>query len=247
MEILSDATFKGSLTLSNSSVAGQGLKFVSSKGQILQLSTPDTFLDGKSTNGCILQLEYEDGGWSGRQIGFSTDFIYAKYLCVVGNAEISGQLRLSSVVPLLVGGFPVFFQPNKTGTIALTSDIPSLSDYLTTSTASSTYLSKTDAESTYVKKVDALKYKRVPIDFDVPANCTKFFTADGTGVCSNNVVSLNLLKNEAISLGQSNCGAVKQVQADVWAIYGGQHFVVEKSSSFAISSSDGYVISAVYY
>ncbi len=135
----------------------------------------------------------------------------------------------------------------KDGTIALTSDIPSLSGYLTTSAASSTYLSKTDASSTYVKKVDALKYKRVPIDFDVPANCTKFFTADGTGVCSDNILSLNLLKNEAIDLGQSNCGAVKQVQADVWAIYGGQNFVVEKSSAFAISSSDGYVISAVYY
>ena len=137
--------------------------------------------------------------------------------------------------------------PSSSGTLALTSQIPSLSGYLTTSAASSTYLSKTDASSTYVKKVDALKYKRVPINFDVPENCTKFFTADGTGVCSENVVSLNLLKNEAISLGQSNCFAAKQVQADVWAITGGQFFVVEKSSAFAIGSSDGYVISAVYY
>ena len=91
--------------------------------------------------------------------------------------------------------------PSTDGTLALTSQIPSLSGYLTTSTASSTYLSKTDAASTYVKKVDSLKYKRVPIDFDVPANCTKFFTAAGTGVCSDNIVSLNLLKNEAIDLG----------------------------------------------
>lgn len=45
--------------------------------------------------------------------------------------------------------------PNKSGTVALTSDIPSLDGYLLASTASNTYLTKTDASNTYLTKASA--------------------------------------------------------------------------------------------
>ena len=220
MEILSDSTFKGSVTLSNSSVAGQGLKFVSPKGHILQLWAPDTFSNGESTNGCVLRLGFEDGGWDLSDIGFETDYIYSDYLNVDKTSRIKDLVIVSPTIRVNNSGITF---PSTNGTLALTSQIPSMDG---------------------VAHVQSL-----PITFNVPAECTRFYVK---GANSTRPYSIQLFKwNETSRESFHEFGDfVKNV--DLGVVCGSEAgdgvyaVVVEKSSSFAMSSTDGYSIRIVY-
>lgn len=228
MEILSDATFKGSVTLSNSSVAGQGLKFVSSNGTILQLSTVDTgsLNNGASRNGCVLQLGFEDGGWSGRGIGFATDQIYADQLYVGSHVSLN-------LCTITVNGSKLITFPSSSGILALTSQIPSLSGYLTKNLADSIYT----------------KVKNIPINFDVAASCTKFtVSTDLSGVDLQSMAMFRCVDTSDLGYTSStpNEHLYKQVAVDLYQIGCSHTVLVEKSSSFAIGASDGYELKLIY-
>lgn len=116
--------------------------------------------------------------------------------------------------------------PSKAGTLALTSQIP-----------------------TVPSVAGFLKYKKIPIDFDVPADCTAFNISENSGnyISDYQVISIGLFKTESpYEIGSGFAFAIKQVQADV-LVTCNANVVVEKSSAFAIGASDGYEIRAAYY
>lgn len=101
-------------------------------------------------------------------------------------------------------------------------------------------------------KISKLKYESIPINFDVPADCTKF-TVDVTGDFTyGNMLSARMMKlqhNVCFGVGQAQgYGASKFVDVDVWTPCTSiGKVLIEKSSSFAMSSADGYELKLIYY
>ena len=115
-----------------------------------------------------------------------------------------------------------FTLPTKSGTIALTSDV-------------------------------GLKYCYKSIDFNVPADCTKFWMSGFGFQASGQVMSAQVFRTNAPIAGPADglCSNSSVVSMDVTAIDGG-HFLLEKSSSFAIPSSTcssigSYQLRVVYH
>lgn len=232
MEILSDAIFKGNVLIKKSLVVSKSMTEFNDDDVSASFFGEAYFYCGFKTHGDSFV-----GGGLGvgcRQLSSpsSVGFGYGKFTAYSdvelgnkcdSNTTIYGNISLSPISNSISFKDKSITFPSKAGTLALTSDIPSVPDVS-----------------------GFLKYKKVPIDFDVPADCTAFFTASGLGVCSDNVISLGLFQKEP--QGKYDCIAIKQVPADVWAWgYAGEKFIVEKSSAFAISSTDGYEIRAAYY
>lgn len=229
MEILSDTIFKGNVLIKKSLVVSHEITEFHDDGSSLFdgkvyflcgiKTSNDSFIGGNLIVGCS-QLSLTVGFGSGKFAAYND--VELGNGCG-SNTKIRGNLLLCLASNTIdFRGNSITF-PSKAGTLALTSDIPPAPDVS-----------------------GFLKYKKVPIDFDVPADCTAFFTASGLGVCSDKVISLGLFQKEP--QGKYGCIAIKQVPADVWAWgFDGEKFIVEKSSAFAINSADGYEIRAAYY
>lgn len=101
-------------------------------------------------------------------------------------------------------------------------------------------------------KISKLKYESIPINFDVPADCTKF-TVDVTGNFTyGNMLSARMMKLQhdvCFGVGQAQgYGASKFVDVDVWTPCTSiGKVLIEKSSSFAMCSTDGYELKLIYY
>ena len=226
MEILSDTIFKGNVLIKKSLVVSREITEFHDDGSSLFggkvyflcgiKTSNNSFIGGDLIVGCS-QLSLTVGFGSGNFAAYND--VDLGNNCG-SNTKIRGNLLLCLASNTIdFRGNSITF-PSKAGTLALTSQIPT------------------------VPSVDGfLKYKKVPIDFDVAADCTVFIIVNGGCVGSDKVISLNLFKR-GVAAG---CGAIKQVQADVWAMDSGRLFAIEKSSAFAISSTDGYEIRAAYY
>lgn len=193
MEILSDAVFHGSVefktktTLPNGYVGAGNLaersEFIITDNSIKvgQVGASYVFSRGQITTGCDSIVI---GTFSGSYDNYSP----------IGENQFNNKRTITF--------------PSSAGTLALTSQIPSLSGYLTTSAASSTYLSKTDASSTYLSKTTASStylsktdasttYQKKFTTFSspsIPANCTAFeFT--GTAISDSNKTHLIQVQN----------------------------------------------------
>ena len=228
MEILSDAVFHGNvefktkITLPNGCVGAGNLaersEFVITDNSIKvgQVGASYIFSRGQITTGCGSIVI---GTFSGSHDNYSP----------IGENQFS-QTRTITF-------------PSSAGTLALTSQIPSLSGYLTTSAAASTYLSKTEAESLYTR----IKY--IPIDFDVPASCTKFTVPTGLSGSFDigSMAMFRCVDTSDLGYKHPNDQLFKQVSVDLYQIGCSHTILVEKSSSFAIGSSDGYELRLAYY
>ena len=208
MEILSDATFKGSLTIDAGSNLSKDLLVFENFSSDRTYSTPISFSFGNNIGStgtsCVLVLDNKD-------VSGSLDFKVNGRI-FAGCIEVTNDLWTNSVCVNFISGNDgqCLTLPASSGTLALTSQIPSLSGYLTTSAASTTYLSKTTASSTYLSKTDASStYQKKFTTFSspsIPANCTAFeFT--GTAISDSN-------KTHLIQVQNTSTG--KSVIAETW-------------------------------
>lgn len=88
----------------------------------------------------------------------------------------------------------------------------------------------------------------LPINFDVPAECTRFYVH---GALNGNPASIQMFKRYQPSSGEAGTKVVNVDLAwvcgsDVQSDTKGCAIVVEKSSSFAMRSTDGYSIRTIY-
>ena len=171
MEILSDATFKGNVNfeccLEISNAYKHFLSFVSDDtGDRILIHTPTEFeLMGVNyrSNGCVLRLSQV----SGASTALLVDDLFFRNR-VIGNSVSVCSLSLSDNYIYLAGIGKSITMPAAGGTLALTSDIPSLSDYQ--------------------KKFTTFSSPSIPV------NCTAFeFT--GTAISDSNKTHLIQVQN----------------------------------------------------
>ena len=89
---------------------------------------------------------------AGGQVLIGTSTASAFLTDINGTLRVSGQLTLGSTIS---NNTYVYTMPGATGTLALLSDIPSLSGYLTISSAAATYLTQSNAAATYLTQTSA--------------------------------------------------------------------------------------------
>jgi len=89
---------------------------------------------------------------AGGQVLIGTSTASAFLTDINGTLRVSGQLTLGSTIS---NNTYVYTMPGASGTLALVSDIPSLSGYLTISSAAATYLTQTSASNTYLTLTNA--------------------------------------------------------------------------------------------
>lgn len=87
-----------------------------------------------------------------------------------------------------------------------------------------------------------------PINFDVSADCSKFVVpGPANSAYAGKVHSAQMLRTSvSVDFGQSNCLAFQPLMADIYVQQSLEAVLVHKSTSFAISSTDGYQIDVVY-
>ena len=219
MEILSDAIFKGNVLIKKSLVVSKSItefrdddsaSFFGEAYFYCGFKTnEESFIGGNLNVGCRQLLSTSSVGFGYGKFAAYNDVELGNDGCG-SNTKIHGNLLLCLASNTIdFRGNSITF-PSTAGTLALTSQIPSLTGYLTTSAASSTYLSKTDASSTYLSKTDASStYQKKFTTFSspsIPANCTAFeFT--GTAISDTN-------KTHLIQVQNTSTG--KSVIAETW-------------------------------
>ena len=233
MEILSDATFRGATTFKKDVSIDGGNFSVTLPGSSDPSIRTNYKTDGAVYNFVVIGSEFvlDDftvgngtayfKGQGGIKV--TNDAVITGGANIRGGANINGgttiynSLNLSGFNKINTNGKSITF-PSKAGTLALTSDIPSVPS-------------------------DVARVKSLPIDFDVAADCTRFYVPGANGA---NVYSLQMFKwNDSDGV----CGYyLKNVDLAVVSDSNipGSFVVVEKSSSFAISASDNYSIKIVY-
>lgn len=208
MEILSDTLFRGNVTID------EDQKLVFQTPSIG--NNPTSTISQQSRGNSEVLVICSSGG-----VVFETSIIDSSFWHM---PIFYNGFRTSSTFKLYCNSKDVatFTLPQKSGTIALTSDV-------------------------------GLKYCYKSIDFNVPADCTKFWMSGFGFQASGQVVSAQVFRTNAPIVGPADglCSNSSVVSMDVTAIDGG-HFLLEKSSGFVIPSSTcspigSYQLRVVYH
>lgn len=87
-----------------------------------------------------------------------------------------------------------------------------------------------------------------PINFNVSADCSKFIVPGQNRYYSydSKVHSAQMLRTSTIEFGDSNCLVFQPIMADIYVDKQLRSVLVQKSTSLAICSNDGYQIDVVY-
>ena len=227
MEILSDATFKGNVTV-DKSLESYDLKL--STGQI------------KSTSYCSpITLVTNDGGYDGAVYEFSGGGS-GTFLRFDSN-QISTNQTIFALY-LNARDNPVRVEmPSRCGTVALKSDIPNTSNFALKSEVNDV-------------KNRVLHYAEQTINFDVPSGCTLFKVGpltdrwDGEKL-NGRARSASMFK--VVSAGDPNeldpnkqlCYMKFANFADLMVATDG-YVYINKASGYSISASDKYAVSVIW-
>lgn len=238
MEILSDATFKGQIIAENYITSKMGLIIGDSSITEFVTDSGESFIMlGKSNNGLI-------GNSSSRNVCFYIGGVNSDGSACFGSSSIVASKKMQTCYATI--GCLFLCSPSVSIGDGSGINLTHMSNEI--SNFSSTYLSKYDASSTYLTKSVGMQYCEIPINFDVPANCTRFLVGPISSMYGK-FGSMSMFRRVRTSDGgytpeHAADSLYKQVAVDLYQVGCASdvahHILVEKSSSFAMGASDGY-------